>query len=202
MSPAPGGRMGSVSSIPPPPPPGGRSSSVASAQAPYTPPSTQLQGPSSVTSLQPSFAAPPRDPAALLAAGNKPLDSPTAQILGNSYVGPPPQPLQHLQPQYADYLASRPQHQHAPQGQTHDASSGHSEHHHGQPHQHNHQSHQNGSDYDVHNQLYRPTEEETRRHKHQKPSEGGQPTGRLEQQAGKLDKGVNRFFKKIEKRLG
>ncbi|KAI4111642.1 MAG: hypothetical protein LQ339_000513 [Xanthoria mediterranea] len=202
VSPAPGVRMGNVSSVPPPPPQGGRTSSVASAQAPYSPPSTQLQGPSSATSLQPSFGAPPRDPNAFNPAGNKPLDSPSAQILGNSYVGPPPQPLQHLQPQYADYLANRPQHQHAPQGQTHDPSSGYSNHHYGQHHQHHHHSHQHGGDYDVHNQLYRPTEEEARQHKHHRPSDGGQPSGKLEQQAGKLDKGVNRFFKKLEKRIG
>ncbi len=202
VSPAPGVRMGSVSSIPPPPPQGARTSSVASAQAPYTPPSTQLQGPSSATSLQPSFGAPPREPNAFSPAGNKPLDSPSAQILGNSYVGPPPQPLQHLQPQYADYLANRPQHQHAPQGQTHDPSSGYSNHQYGQHPQHHHHSHQHGADYDVHNQLYKPTEEEARRHKHHRPSDGGQPSGKLEQQAGKLDKGVNRFFKKLEKRIG
>ncbi|KAL8894335.1 MAG: hypothetical protein Q9192_004404 [Flavoplaca navasiana] len=202
MSPAPGGRMGSVSSLPPPPPQGARTSSVASAQAPYTPPSTQLQGLSSTTSLQPSFGVPPRDPNALFSPENKPLDSPSAQILGNSYVGPPPQPLQHLQPQYADYLANRPQHQHAPQGQMHDPLSGHIDQHHGQHHQHTHHSHQHGSDYDVHNQLYRPTEEEMRRHKHHRPSDGGQQPGRLEQQGGKFDKGVNRFLKKLDKRLG
>ncbi|KAL8779645.1 MAG: hypothetical protein Q9213_006836 [Squamulea squamosa] len=202
MSPAPGGRMSSMSSLPPPPPQGARTSSVSSAQAPYIPPSTQHQIPSSTTSLQPSLGAPPRDPIAFNSSGNKPMDSPSAQILGNSYVGPPPQPLQHLQPQYADYLANRPQHQHAPQAQAHDPSSGYSDYKYGQPHQHHHHSHQQGSDYDVHNQLYRPTEEETHRHKHHKPSDGGQPSGKLEQQAGKLDKGVNRFFKKLEKRIG
>ncbi|KAL8857897.1 MAG: hypothetical protein Q9178_005516 [Gyalolechia marmorata] len=196
MSPAPSGRVGSMSSLPPPPPQGARTPSVASAQAPYMPPSTQL------TSLQPSFGAPPRDPNAFNLAGNKPLDSPTAQILGNSYVGPPPQPLQHLQPQYADYLATRPQHQHAPQGQAHDPSSGYSDHNHGQHHQHHHHSHQHGSEYDVHNQIYRPTEDETQRHKHHRPSDGGQSSGKLEPQTGKLDKGVNRLFKKLEKRIG
>ncbi|KAI4250192.1 MAG: hypothetical protein L6R40_000364 [Gallowayella cf. fulva] len=202
ISPAPGSRIGSISTFPPPPPQGVRTASISSAQAPSGSPSTQLQRLSSNTSSQPSYSAPSRDPNAFHLGANKPLDSPSAQILGNSYVGPPPQPLQHLQPQYADYLANRPQHQHAPHEQAQDLSSGQSSHHSAQPHQHHHHSHQHGSDYDVHNQLYRPTEEEAHRHKHHRPSDAGQSSGKLEQQAGRLDKGVNRFFKKLEKRIG
>ncbi|KAL8797980.1 MAG: hypothetical protein Q9182_007057 [Xanthomendoza sp. 2 TL-2023] len=164
--------------------------------------STQLQGPSGATSPQNFFNAPPRDPNAYHTGANKPLDSPSAQILGNSYVGPPPQPLQHLQPQYADYLANRPQHQHAPLGQAQDPASGYSSYSQAPSHSHHHHSHQHGSDYDVHNQLYRPTEQEAHRHKHHRPSDAGQSSDRLEQGAGKFDKGVNKFFKKLEKRIG
>lgn len=64
------------------------------------------------------------------------------------------------------------------------------------------------SEYDIHNQVYRPTEEEfvkKKSGKQAKPSDdGGQatPTGKLEERAGKVDKKVNRFFKKLETRIG
>ncbi|KAL9598463.1 MAG: hypothetical protein Q9179_003905 [Wetmoreana sp. 5 TL-2023] len=199
MSPVPHGGAGSISSLPPPPPQGVRTSSVSSAHVSSRSPSTQVNVPSSVTSSQPAFSAPPRDPNAFHPGGNQPLASPTAQILGNSYVGPPPQPLQHLQPQYADYFASRPQH--PPQGQVQEPVGGYSDYNYAQPHHHH--PHQHDSDqYDIHNQVYRPTEEESHHHKHHRPSDGGQPTGRVEQHAGKLDKGVNRFFKRLEKKIG
>lgn len=199
LSPASGGHAGSMSSIPPPPPQSGRVSSISSAHAPSRAASTQQHGVSSVTSQQTAFSPPPRDPNAQFFGGNKPLDSPTAEILGNSYVGPPPQPLQHLQPQYADYLASRAQQ--APQGQAQQPGGGYSDHTYSQPHRHHHHHHSNqpDGDYDVHGQVYRPTEQEAKYHK---PSNAGQPTGKLEHQAGRVDKGVNRFFKKLEKRIG
>ncbi|KAL9004987.1 MAG: hypothetical protein Q9188_002201 [Gyalolechia gomerana] len=201
MSPMPDGRAGSMSSLPPPPPHGARNASISSTQIPSRTPSTQTQGFSSVTSQQPTFSPPPRDPNPLYAGGNKPLDSPSAQILGNSYVAHSPQPLQHLQPQYVDYLANQPPQ--PPQGQAQEPVGGYSDYNYSQPHHHHHHhSHQPGNEYDVHNQLYRPTQEEMHRHKQRRPSEGGQPSGKLEQQAGRLDKGVNRFFKKLEKRIG
>ncbi|KAL8716015.1 MAG: hypothetical protein Q9225_006297 [Loekoesia sp. 1 TL-2023] len=201
MSPVPDGRAGSMSSLPPPPPQGVRNSSISSTRAPSRTPSTQVQGLSSATSQQPTFSLPPLDPNSHYAGGSQPLDSPSAQILGKSYVGHPPQPLQHLQPQYADYFANRPQQ--PQQGQAQEPIGGYSNYNYAQPHHHHHhQSHQPGNESDVHSQLYRPTEEETHHHKHHRPSDGGQPTGRLEQQAGRIDKGVNRFFKKLEKRIG
>ncbi|KAL8938827.1 MAG: hypothetical protein Q9216_003687 [Gyalolechia sp. 2 TL-2023] len=201
MSPMPDGRAGSLSSLPPPPPQGARNTSISSAHIPSRAPSTQIQGFSSGTPQQPTFGPPPRDPNPTYAAGNKPLDSPSAQILGNSYVAHSPQPLQHLQPQYADYLASRPPQ--PPQGLAQEPVGGYSDYNYSQPHHHHHHhSQQAGNEYDVHNQMYRPTQEEMHRHKQHRPSEGGQPSGKLEQQAGRLDKGVNRFFKKLEKRIG
>lgn len=199
MSPVPDRRAGSVSSLPPPPSQGARNSSVSSSQGPSRSPSTHIRVPSSVTTPQTSFGAPPRDPNAFHPGSNQPLGSPTSQILGNSYIGPPPQPLQHLQPQYADYLANRPQH--PSQGQAQEPVGGYSNHDYTQPHHHHHHQH-DSNQYDIHSQVYRPTEEESHRHKNHKPSDGGQPTGKLEQQAGRLDKGVNRFFKKLEKRIG
>ncbi|KAL8714619.1 MAG: hypothetical protein Q9220_001567 [cf. Caloplaca sp. 1 TL-2023] len=199
VSPVPGGRIGSVSSLPPPPPQGGRTPSVASAHVPSSSPSMQVQGHPNAAIPQFSLSQPPRNPNAFQSGGSQPLDSPSAQILGNSYIGPPPQPLQHLQPQYADYLANRPQQ--TSQGQAQEPVGGYANYNYSQPHHHSH-SHQHGGDYDVHNQLYRPTEEEAHRHKHHRPSDAGQPTGKLEQSAGRIDKGVNRFFKKLEKKIG
>ncbi|KAI4182867.1 MAG: hypothetical protein LQ348_004788 [Seirophora lacunosa] len=98
MSPVPGARAGSLSAIPPPPQSGMPSRSA----------STQLQSPFGVAPQQPAFSPPPRDPNAQFFGSNKPLDSPSAQILGNSYVTPPPQPLQHLQPQHRSQWAVTP----------------------------------------------------------------------------------------------
>ncbi|KAL8692731.1 MAG: hypothetical protein Q9218_002290 [Villophora microphyllina] len=199
MSPVPDGRLGSMSSLPPPPPQAARNSSISSTQVPSRSPSTQIQAPSSATSPQPTFSPPPRNPTVFQPGVNQPLASPSTQILGNSYVSPPPQPLQHLQPQYADYLASRPQQ--PTQGQAQQPIGGYSGYDYGQPHHHHHHHH-DSNQYDVHSQVYRPTEEEAHHHKHHRPSDGGQPTGKFEQQTGRLDKGVNRFFKKLEKRIG
>ncbi|KAL9578977.1 MAG: hypothetical protein Q9212_005377 [Teloschistes hypoglaucus] len=199
MSPLPDSRAGSITSLPPPPPQGARNSSVSSSHVPSRATSTQIQAPSSATSRQASFSAPPRDPNPFHPGGNQGPASPSTQILGNSYIGSPPQPLQHLQPQYADYLSSRPQQ--PTQGQAQQPVGGYSDYSYGQPHHHHHH-HNDSNQYDVHSQVYRPTEDEAHRHKHHRPSDGGQPTGKLEQQAGRLDKGVNRFFKKLEKRIG
>lgn len=174
-----GHRTSSVSSFQPPPPTAGSTASPHSRQQP------------------PSFAPPPKDPNAhLYDQTSQPMHSPATQILGNSYMAHPPQPLQHLQPQYADYLQSPTQKQ--------QPSGGHSNYEYNQPHQrcHHHQSHDD--DYDVHSQVYRPTEVEGRSHSHRRPSEAGpgQQPGRLEQSADKLEKGVNKWLKKLEKKIG
>lgn len=174
-----GQRVSSISSFPPPLPSTG---SPASALGRHPPP---------------SFAAPPRDPNAhLYDQSSDPKPSPTTQILGNSYVAGPPLPLAHLQPQYPDYLQSRPLNQ-PPAG-------GYSDYEYNQPQQHHqHHHHPHGQNYDVHNQVYRPTEAEGR-HGHHRPSEAGpgQQPGRLEQRADRLEKGVNKWLKKLDKKIG
>lgn len=180
-SPAPfqqGQRVSSVSSFPPPLPGTG---SPALGLGKFQPP---------------SFAGPPRDPNAhLYDQSSNPQPSPTTQILGNSYVGQPPQPLAHLQPQYPDYLQSRPQNQPPP--------GGYSNYEYNQPQQHHHHHHSQGDPYDVHNQVYRPTEAEGRHGQH-RPSEAGpgQQPGKLEQRADRLEKGVNKWLKKLDKKIG
>jgi hypothetical protein len=62
---------------------------------------------------------------------------------------------------------------------------------------------QSGSqDYSVHSQLYRPTELESVKGKPQQPYQPKQEgKGRLEENAGRLERGVTGMFKKFEKRF-
>ena len=145
---------------------------------------TQLMRPASV-----SFAPDPNS-----RQGKYPAESPATEILGTTYVPHPQQPLQHLQPQYPDYLASRPQSQ-QPMG-------GYSDYRYEQPNRHHHRPQE--PDYDIHNQVYRPTEDEASHGHGSKPygAGPGQQPGKIEQRAEKVEKGVNRFLRKLEKRIG
>lgn len=161
----------------------------------------QSSGSSPASHIKPSsmsFNPPPKDQKAYFYGKELGAPaSPATEILGNSYVTGPPQPLQHIQPQYPNYLETRHQSP-KPEG-------GYSDYQYSQaPHHHKHHSHDN--EYDVHNQAYRPTEEEahSRKHKHRKHSQSpsGQSSGKLEQKADKVEKGVSRFLKKLEKKIG
>lgn len=194
-----GPRASSVSYFPPAPPPNGGNASQPYANATSSALTQKSAGNSPLPQSKPistSFDLPPQDPSGYLyGQESKPPDSPATEILGNSYVGGPPQPLQHLQPKYADYLETRRQSQ-KPEG-------GYSDYQYTQSPQHHHH-HSQSNEYDVHNQVYKPTEEEAHKHKHRKHSEShpGQSPGRLEQKAEKVEKGVNRLFKKLEKKIG
>lgn len=173
-----GNRASSVSSLPPPPP-----KSAGGGSNPYVP------------HTAPSFVPPPAAaPTHPYGPGTTPMETPTTQILGDSYVSGPPQPLAHLQPQYADYLSSRPQPQ-EPVG-------GYSDYRYDQPSRHHSHSHSHNRDHAIHNQVYRPTEEEM--HGKQRPSKAGpgQKPGKLEARAEKAEKGVNRFLRRLEDKLG
>ena len=148
---------------------------------------TQLVRPSSV-----SFAPDPNS--RFQGQGKMPIESPATEILGTTYVPHPQQPLQHLQPQYPDYLSSRPQSQ-QPVG-------GYSDYQYEQPHRHHHRPQE--PNYDIHNQVYRPTEDEASHGHGSKPygADPGQQPGKMEQRAEKVEKGVNRFLRKLEKRIG
>ena len=171
-----GNRASSVSSLPP--------KNAGGANNPYFP------------QTAPSFAPPPaKAPAHPYGPGTTPIETPTTQILGDSYVSGPPQPLAHLQPQYADYLSSRPQPQ-EPVGGYSDYRYDHPSRH------HSHSSHSHNNDHAIHSQVYRPTEEEAHG-KHKPPKAGpGQKPGRLEARAEKAEKGVNRLLRKLEDKLG
>jgi hypothetical protein len=144
-----------------------------------------------------SFAPPPQDPNAHLygTGAATPMQSPGAQIYGSGPYGQPHQPLQHVQPQYADYLSAKVQ---TPPGGYAQYSYDH------QP-----QRYEPGSQYDVHNQVYRPTEAEFNKSTKKpsdkssnKPYDGGYQRGKLEQGAEKVEKGINKYLKKLEKKVG
>ena len=130
------------------------------------------------------------------------VDSPTTQILGSSYVGGRPTPLQHVQPQYADYLGARPQ---PPPG-----SSGYAPHAYNPAAQAQHGA-QHGygagtGDHALHSSVYRPSEEDIA---HGKPpkrtstgAEGAQGKYDLEGKAERAEKKFNKFLRKVEKKIG
>ena len=190
-----GYRASSVSSLPPPPPQSGKGS-----VSPYTPTPSYAappQSPSNSASVHPqqavsTFSAPPQDSSSpFYSKGGAPLQSPASEILGDSYVAAGRQPVQHLHPQYADYTP--PGHE-LPVG-------GYSNYQYSQQQsQHTHHHHNEGNEYDIHSQVYRPTEEEAHGHHSSKPSK--QPQGKVEQGMDNVDKKVNRFFKKLEKKIG
>jgi hypothetical protein len=61
------------------------------------------------------------------------------------------------------------------------------------------------TDYSVHQQVYRPTESEAsiKHNEKPKPAQPNEkpPTGKLEQGAARLEKGVSGFLKKLEKKF-
>lgn len=192
-------RTSSVSYFPhAPPQTGGNTPSPYTNPSSYIPPPPPSSGSSPAPFSKPTTISinthPQAHNAHLYGQDLKAPDSPATEILGNSYVGGPAQPLQHLQPQYADYLETHHQSP-KPEG-------GYSDYQYNQSQQHKHHPHSN--EYDVHNQVYRPTEEEAHKHKHRKHSESqpGQAPGKLEQKAEKVEKGVNRLFKRLEKKIG
>lgn len=110
----------------------------------------------------------------------------------------PHKPLQHIQPQYMDYLSTG-----AP------ASAGYSNFNYGAASQQGmlqkQQAAGGGSQYDVHSQVYRPTEHEATAYQKEsgsgkRNSHGGKPTSgaKLEKNENK----VNRFMKKMEHKIG
>ena len=183
-----GQRSSSVSSLQPAP-----AQSIGSSMDPQSP--LTVGSPSS-QQLVPAFSPPPQDAGVpLYDKDGIPLNSPSGQIIGSSYVGGVHQPLQHVQPQYADYLGSTGHQSPGPVG-------GYSNYTYTQQHQQQQQGHDN--EYDIHSQVYRPTEEEAKKDKRHRPSDAGpgQQSGKFEQQASRVDKGVNRLFKKLEKKIG
>ncbi|KAJ5912927.1 hypothetical protein N7504_001810 [Penicillium tannophilum] len=63
-----------------------------------------------------------------------------------------------------------------------------------------------GSEYDIHSQVYRPTHEEVhshaQKHAHKAMKAPGERPHKIEDKAHKMEGGVNRFLKRLEKKLG
>jgi len=58
------------------------------------------------------------------------------------------------------------------------------------------------NEYDIHSQVYRPTESEHMSHyKPHAQRSSDQKTGRLAENAVRVEKGLGRVFKKLEKKL-
>lgn len=133
------------------------------------------------------------DPNAHIFGQQPSVQSPGAQFYQT--VSQPHKPLQHVQPQYPDYLASGGQAaQTQPQG-------GYSNYQYGQAAQQQ-PSATAGNPYDVHSQFYRPTEAEHQTHHHSRPSRTSSSSQHKPSNTEKIEKGVGRFLKKIEKKMG
>jgi hypothetical protein len=57
------------------------------------------------------------------------------------------------------------------------------------------------NDYSIHSQVYRPTETELA-HGYKPGKALKPPAGKLEAKAGQVEKGVNSFLRKLEKKIG
>ena len=163
-------------------------------------------------SHQSSFSGPPRQPSS---AGTDGRQSSTA---AHNYVPSPPpsqnqmynqepvqtpgaqfystnpnqqhKPLQHIQPQYPDYLGSSAQSP-PPQG-------GYSQYSYNPAQQQPQQQQGGNNQYDVHSQVYRPTEAEHAHHR--KPSKhntNNAPQSKWETRAEKVEKKGGKFLKKL-----
>ncbi|KIW42104.1 uncharacterized protein PV06_05689 [Exophiala oligosperma] len=182
-------------------------------------------GPSSATSPDPSrhpsvaaqhYVPHQQDPNAHIFGGQQQqqqaVQSPGAQFY-QSVNAQPHKPLQHIQPQYPDYLSAGsspppPPPSHAAAAATpvggyanysYAQTGG------GQPGGLTQQGvGTTGNPYDVHGQLYRPTEDEYHTHHHhqRKPSRASGSQHNQPSTVDRLEKGVGKFFKRIEKKIG
>ncbi|KAK5073438.1 hypothetical protein LTR70_010206 [Exophiala xenobiotica] len=132
------------------------------------------------------------------AGSQQPVVTPGSQFYES--LGQPSKPLAHVRPQYADYLSSSStpvQSQYTPANPSPNPPiGGYSQYNYGQGQGQTH------NQYDVHQQLYRPTEAEAGTHHHKKPSRSSTTDNRKPSTADKVEKRVGSLFKRIEKRIG
>ncbi|EED16305.1 conserved hypothetical protein [Talaromyces stipitatus ATCC 10500] len=154
---------------------------------------TTLAGPPPTQAGGMTFAPPPQNPNAHLFSQNS-FDS---------------QPHHAPHPQYADYLqqSHNGNNNHSPSTPEDERvilNGGYSNYSYAQPVQH--QYGQLNTEYDIHNQIYIPTEAELKGSKHGKAgSQSSKSSSRgtkIEAGLGRMDSKVNGFLKKIEKRIG
>lgn len=126
----------------------------------------------------------------------QPTQTPSHQFYESLPQGRADKPLSHVQPQYPDYLSqvSNQQTSSSPQSQ-----GSYSQYQYSSTAQ---QGQQGQNPYDIHQQVYRPTEVEASTHHHSKKPSRTSTGDRKESRTDKVEKGVGRLFKKIEKRIG
>ncbi|RMZ79150.1 hypothetical protein DV738_g3537, partial [Chaetothyriales sp. CBS 135597] len=171
----------SFSSLPPPPP---------TAPSFAGPPSAGSSTHPSSISAQP-YVPSQTSPSSHHSAD--PVETPGTQFY-NSLGGGHHKPLSHIQPQYPDYLAAKSHSNAPPPGGYSQYSYSQSSHGRDVP----------ASEFDVHSQVYRPTEAEARvhGHHHRQPSRTDPAPGRKESRADRVEKGVGKLFKKMDKKFG
>ncbi|KAL1966375.1 hypothetical protein VTN77DRAFT_4517 [Rasamsonia byssochlamydoides] len=147
----------------------------------------------------PSFAAAPASSSVSTQPGAMslapPPQDPNAYLYGQQPYGPPHVYQHH--PQCANYLLNHAGENHVPIG-------GYSDYSYSQPVRQHHSP--SSSEYDIHSQVYRPTEAEAKSHsqKHAKQAMKN-PNSRhhkLEDGAARLENKVNGFLKRLEKKIG
>lgn len=168
----------------------------------YTPSPSQSvlsSPPSKSTAATPHSYMPASKESNAVPSGQSAMDSPTVQILGQSYLTSPTVPLQHLHPQYPDYLAQRQST--SPAQDSHTSQPYSPADHHYRPGNYYPTS---TGDTNIHSQVYIPTEGEGHG-KTPKPGSAGPGAaspGKWEQKAEKAEKGLNRLLRKVEKKIG
>ncbi|KAI9715485.1 MAG: hypothetical protein M1812_005961 [Candelaria pacifica] len=185
-----------TSTFPPPPPPQG----------------TGIVGAPPAQQYAHSFSPPPQDLNAHSqsqvnsALQSPPLHSPPPQGYSSPYGQPPQQ--NYFQQQNPQSQQQQPYGSYPPQSQQMQSPpiqsppiGGYSSYQYGHPQQQQSQT----EAYNVHNQIYRPTESEASAHgsKHAAPATAGpgQQPGKLEARADKVGKVANRWMKKLEKKI-
>ncbi|KAJ9606451.1 hypothetical protein H2200_009412 [Cladophialophora chaetospira] len=159
----------------------------------FAPPPTSV---SSDSSHHPSVAAQTYVPHGGQDPNSHIFGQQTVQTPGTQFYqtinGQPHKALQHVQPQYPDYLAAGqpPPPAAAPVG-------GYSGYNYGQAQP----AQPVAGGYDVHNQVYRPTETEHQTHHHSKPSKSS-GSQHKPSRSEKIEKGVGKWIKKVEKNFG
>ena len=124
-----------------------------------------------------------------------PVETPGTSFYSTINSGAPHKPLQHIQPQYPDYF---PQQTPPPGGYSNYNYSG-------QPQQQQQPQHHSGENpYNIHNQVYRPTESEAGHGGHQKrPSKSGSGReNKTDSLSNKAEGKFNKFMKRVEKKIG
>jgi hypothetical protein len=125
--------------------------------------------------------------------GQPPVQTPGTQFY-QSINDQPHKPLQHVHPQYPDYLAAGQPPAPAPAAPP---LGGYSAYNYGQAQPPPPAS----GGYDIHSQVYRPTETEHQTHHHNKPSKSS-GSQHKPSHTEKIEKGIGKWIKKVEKNFG